>query len=349
MTEPSTTQPSDTTALPEFAYYYPEPFWAMNQGDWLKTLLLFFDGIAILLPRYMRGRHEAADPVLAGPLEDRGLLKVLEPETFIDQQTTESLSDCMVNLITSGVFDDLDRDIYYQELSASRMGWDSDVELASMVIEELRSRDLARASEDGASVPLHPEVRRTVLVLLSQLNRAAGRRNGLDLHPVTDRTVTVDELLSTLGREPMPSAGHVVALDLEAVTLNLETVPLDEVLDFREEYGPVYRAYARDLRRFLSELSRLQDVNERNRLLLDRREELADRAHELRRTAQRAWRHPLASFALGIGGAAWSTAQQNIPQALLTLGQGLLDLSGPSSQLGHAFSYLFHAQRTLSR
>jgi hypothetical protein len=33
----------------------------------VKSLLLFFDEIAVLLPSYMRGRHLLADPTLAGP------------------------------------------------------------------------------------------------------------------------------------------------------------------------------------------------------------------------------------------------------------------------------------------
>ena len=39
-------------------------------------MLLFFDKVSILLPGYMYGRHHFADPVLAEPLEDQGLLEV---------------------------------------------------------------------------------------------------------------------------------------------------------------------------------------------------------------------------------------------------------------------------------
>ena len=69
----------------EIAYYYPEPYWLAGEGGWVKSLLLFFDEIAILLPEYMRGRHVIADPTLAGPIEDLGLLRVIEPETFVDE------------------------------------------------------------------------------------------------------------------------------------------------------------------------------------------------------------------------------------------------------------------------
>jgi hypothetical protein len=53
-------------APPETAYYYPEPFWLEREGGWVKSLLLFFDEIAILLPTYMRERNLLADPTLEG-------------------------------------------------------------------------------------------------------------------------------------------------------------------------------------------------------------------------------------------------------------------------------------------
>jgi hypothetical protein len=91
----------------EVAYYYPEPYWRDDDGDWLKTLLLFFDGVSILLPKYMENIHRIVDENLAGPLEDKGLLHVLRPEEFIDQEAAESLAMAVVNLIAAGIFDHL--------------------------------------------------------------------------------------------------------------------------------------------------------------------------------------------------------------------------------------------------
>lgn len=99
---------SDVTD-PEVAYYYPAPYWAYREVDLVKTLLLFFDEIAILRPRYMQGIERYADPVLAGPLADRGLLRVLEPESFLDQEMTEDLTTAMVSLLVDGAFEHLDR------------------------------------------------------------------------------------------------------------------------------------------------------------------------------------------------------------------------------------------------
>ena len=46
---------SEETRLKDTAYYYPAPYWSAGEGDWIKSLLLFFDEVAILLPGYMRG------------------------------------------------------------------------------------------------------------------------------------------------------------------------------------------------------------------------------------------------------------------------------------------------------
>ena len=77
----------------DVAYYYPAPYWGIDEGGWVKSLLLFFDKVSILLPGYMYGRHHFADPVLAEPLEDRGLLEVLEPTKWIDPDMAKKLSE----------------------------------------------------------------------------------------------------------------------------------------------------------------------------------------------------------------------------------------------------------------
>jgi len=331
-------------SLPQVAYYYPEPYWRLGEIDSLKSLLLFFDKITILLPRYMRGRELAADPVLAGPLTKRGLLERLDPKRFVDKEMTAGLSEVLVELTGNGVFDDLDRRVQYHELSYSRLGWDADVKLAKKVVDALDRHKLARKSEDGVSVPLHPVVRLTVLVLLSQLARAAGQRQGLDLHPVTTDQLAVSGLISTLSLSRMPSAGHVVMLDMETVTLNLEAVPLDEVLAFRQEHGDAYRDYARDLRRTIAQLSPLPP-QEREQLLYDRRDELADRAHELRQVARRAWRRPMASAALGAAGAVLPGG--GILAGILAAASSLMG-GGRAPTSAGVYTYVFEAQRAFS-
>ena len=109
----------------------------------------------------------------------------------------------------------------------------------------------------------------------------------------------------------MPSAGHVVALDLEPVSLDLEIVPLPDVLAFRAEHLELHRRYRRDLVRFLAELASIADLHDRERALVDRREEVADEARTIQRETRRAFGKNLASWGLGLAGSAWSVAHHD--------------------------------------
>jgi hypothetical protein len=81
-------------ALREVPYHH-EPYWGPGGGDWIKTLLLFFDGVAVLVPDYLRERPLLTDPALAQPLSDRRLLHRLSPEELVDQSTAEALTELL--------------------------------------------------------------------------------------------------------------------------------------------------------------------------------------------------------------------------------------------------------------
>jgi hypothetical protein len=111
--------------LETVAYRYAEPYWSDSEGNWVKSLLPFFDSVGILLPAYMYGRHLDSNPWLAGPLEEQGLLHVTEPESFIDQQMTADLCEILHGLLLAGLPDDLkisEHRYGYHELSQSRLG-----------------------------------------------------------------------------------------------------------------------------------------------------------------------------------------------------------------------------------
>ncbi len=332
----------------DVAYCYPAPYWRMGEGGWVKSLLLFFDKVSILLPGYMYGRHHLADPVLAEPLEDRGLLEVLEPTQWIDHDMATKLANVVNGLLASGVFDDLPRDVHFHELSQSRMGYGADVDLAESLVSELRARGLAKPSEDGVSVPLQPTVRTTILVILAQLARATGDKQNLSIHPATNDKRALQDLLDTLAMERMPSRDRLIALDLEPVSFDLDSVPLDDLLQFRAEHRDAHRAYMRDLRGFMSELAEVHPLEEREALLLERRQELADAAHDLQRSTRRALGKNLPSWSLGIAGTAWS-ATTGDPIGMVLAAAGLipsvLGARGGDSNKVTAYSYLFQVER----
>jgi len=336
----------------DVAYYYPAPYWGWRESGWIKSLLLFFDKVSILLPGYMYGRHHLADPVLTEPLEDLGLLEVLEPSKWVDEEMAKSLAEAIVGLLTSGVFDDLPKNVRFRELSQSRMGYGADIDLAESVVSELQVKGLARPSQDSVSIPLHPTVRTTILVILAQLARSAGKRENLNLHPTTNDARAIDDLVHTLSRERMPSRGSVIAFDLEPVSFNLDSVPLDELLEFRAGHQATHRAYMRDLRGFMAELADIDIPEEREALLRQRQEEIAELAHELQSSTRNAFGENLPSWSFGLAGSAWSAfAGDPLGTVLSALGlvSSLVGLKSAGLNKVTAYSYLFEAKRTFGQ
>ena len=216
---------SDSSETPSFAFYYPGALW--RSSDWVKSLLLFFDGIALLVPNYMKERPEFLDPSIAIPLREQGLLEILEPESLVDKDATLALGESgLAELISAGAFDELASEgTAFHELSYSRLGGYGDEAIARSILGELKKRGLAHDTEDGVSIPMHPVVRNTVLDLSGSDSAWEGSRAlGVELWPATDQdTRLVDSLVEILSLPQAPSAGHVVSLDLATVGVDLRS------------------------------------------------------------------------------------------------------------------------------
>lgn len=325
---------------PEIAFYYPGVSW--HNSDWVKNLILYFDGIGLLIPQYLVGRSNWLDPAVAAGLQEHGLLHELEPETLIDQAATEELVETMANIVTTGAFDDIAREqTLFRALSFSRLGYYADAGLADMLVTDLVARGLAKFRDDHRAIDVHPVVRSLVLVLLAQILRPYGPKLGVDLSPATDRQEIVTALGELLKLPGPTSTGSVVSLDLETVSVDLGAVPIDEVLAFRKQYASEYRKYARAVKAFARDVS-LMSEELREQAVGDRREELRDLASTLRSRSEMAWRKPT-SFALALTGSAWKLLKGD-PTGVVS---GLSSLFGyaPGSLEGGAYTYLFRAQR----
>ena len=312
-----------------------------TNGNWIKNLVLFFDGVALLVPSYMKELPETLDGALVVGLKDHGLLEVIEPEDAIDESATEKLATAMTDVITSGVLDKLaNESTAFHELSRSRLGFYGDESLYSMIVEELKKRGLARDSEDKFSIPMHPRVRSLVLVLLSQILRPYGKSINATLSPTTDMANLVSALSELLSQRMEASVGSVIEFDLNSVTVDLAAVPFDEILDFRRQNLDAHKRYMLYARKFAIELSYLS--NEERKVAFEiRQTELHDLASDLRNRAQRSWKKP-ASFALSLAGTAASLVTSPIATALKVMG----DLAGQewrSEGDSGVYSYLFSA------
>lgn len=325
----------------EVAFYYPGPMW--HHDDWIKTMILFFDGIGILLPNYLNGKPEHETPEIAIPLREMNLLHYLEPEKIVDADATQKLSDAMMQVIQSGVLDKLDKNAAFHEISGSRMGWYGNRDVAQNLFEELKKRGLARDSEDTKSIPMHYMVRGLILVMLSQILRPHGDKLGVELSPATDRPEFVGALSNLLSIPDSPSAGHVVAKDLETVAVDLRLVPMDEILSFRKENFKEHRAYINGVHRFTRELAALSE-RERAEEMTVRTEELQDLASKIRSVNEKVWKQP-ANFGLGMLGAFWALAKNDYVGAAIGAVRAVTGLKGESPVATGAYSYLFKAAR----
>lgn len=326
-------------ATKEIAYYYPNPVW--DQGDWIKNLILFFDGVALLVPQYLRDKPRDGDPAIVVGLEQHHLLHQLEPEKIVDATATEQLAAAMREIIESGKLDKLDTKSEFHELSMSRLGYFGNESLARAIFDELKKRGLARETEDGKSIPMHAQVRSLVLVLLSQILRAYGPRIDAELCPVTDRPKVVHALAEMLAQKVLPSTGAVIAFDMATVSVDVGAVPMDELLSFRQENLKAYKRYTLSARRFAQELSKISD-EERNDAFDLRQAELDDLASDIRRKARKAWRKP-AALTFSLTGAAVSLAAGHPLAAGLSLSSALLGYTPASKPEMGAYSYLFSA------
>ena len=170
----------------------------------------------------------------------------------------------------------------------------------------------------------------------------------MTLSPATDQARLVealDEIISGSDATPQ-STGDIVSFDMATVGVDLSSIPIDEVLDFREQHYAQHRDYRLAVRSFARELS-LMPENERKDAFEKRQDELDDAARLIKNTSLEAWRKP-ASFALGLSAAAITLKTGNPVGALIAAtGAAIAGFPSAKSNDSGVYSYLFSARQTL--
>src|SRR5215467_2545728 len=83
----------------DFGYYVSDWIWPPDRTDLMKSMLLFFDGLALALPPDLAAETVDRDPILATPLADRGMLVNFDPSLAIDADTAELLVRTLEKLV----------------------------------------------------------------------------------------------------------------------------------------------------------------------------------------------------------------------------------------------------------
>ena len=332
-----------TELLPEWAFYYPNPVW--SQSNWLKNLILFFDGIVLLAPEFARDSAFEEDSETAPRLQEEGLLKMVELRSFVDPKGAKVVADALTELIAHGALDTLvSRPTEFQALSYSQLGYMTDGGLAENIYQALHTRGLTDRGPQGTG-SWHPIVRSLLLVLLAQVLRPTGRKQGMYLCPATDRRELHAALSEVIGLPSLASAAHMVSLDMQPVGVDLTDVPLDEILSYRHEHREAYRQFTRDLRGFVHQTVD-SPAEDQQASLLERQLRMTESATSILARADETWKQPV-TFALGFAGAAWSLRKDDIVGGLLVLGTDVAEPPGDTPTRAGAFSYIFSDRQPL--
>jgi len=319
----------------EFAYFYSDWIWPTESIDWMKSLLLFFDGCAISLPNELAMRMIDNDPTLAGALYEQDLLKNFQPGDWLDEVSATHLCRTLERYITT-----IGWRAYREPLTISSSHWGRDLvpQMAKTLTEMMLERGIVtRGGHHEDLVLMRPQVRHLILTLyaLALSNQVAIKsQHAISVEPVTDNYSVLSDFVDPqrsatcpidydywphdyLDTSPPIFKMSVISRDiswamakLKIGSFDLSAVPLDELLDFKAQQGAHYRAYARSVRDFVQKLN--TDGGETNRLkLLERFDEIGDQADDLSRRTRIAFGRKASAATLSFAGATWSLATGN--------------------------------------
>lgn len=324
------TQDAERTTRPLVGYYYTDWLWPESAIDSMKSLLLFFDQLALVLPQRLRDRVIEDDPVLAAPLHERGILINLNPQSWLEEKDSDRIVRAVLEALRHD-FTIQGMDGSESTLTTSHFGFNSIA--TRSLLAELRQRGLISGEVEDTVVRMDPATRLLILTALAALVHERSADMGLDLSLVAFHNSNTPR--SAWSRKShgeltvVQSDGHTISreslefrtfwTDLQEVGVDLAAVPLDEILQFRQEHGLQYRAYLRNLRSFVNDLERAgTDHNDILDRFLERREELRDQGNDLRRLSRKTFRLRAAILSVTIAATAWSSYHGDEVAALLS-------------------------------
>ncbi|MFD7677452.1 hypothetical protein [Streptomyces sp. NPDC060187] len=338
----------------DYLYYASNWAWPVEREGSIKSLLLFFDGIAYSIPAESLDRSIERSPAVAQPLLEKGMLINLAPTEILAPDTSAQLAAVLSQWINDHP-EWRHNTGHFVPLTRTSQHWgdrrDRQIREAEAFTQTLRTLGLAQATAEAELWQLPPQVFFLVLAAYSAaLQYAVQQRSDITLQPVF-------ELLgpyrragrhfgNVMGSPFMQSRGvsRIVQSDFTEVGVDLTDVPLDEIIDFRNKHKESFRAYVDGLRNLLTTM---RDLNEDqvSAEIRERSKQLAEEAGQLRRTTRRAFGRNLAGTMLAIGGVMWTGIQGDPIGALLGVGSAGISFTRPTMPVT-SYSYIFEISRT---
>ena len=321
-----TNTPAGSSTLARTAYYTDGIAW--GSLNWPKSMLLFFEKVAVLVPTAEQDSFERSDEAVIAGLREHDVLKVLRPTDLVDANAShrivQQLREAADKIPDAAEPDPGAPMLLYLEKLGNGPEADQVRELAN----QLHKAGVAKPFVHGQSMVIRPGLGYLVLDAIAREAARTGQQLGLDLHP--SRCVgTQRDLFPIDRRVDMCVGATVVHTDLEEVGVDLGPVPIGEILDFRKQHADLLDRYRVGLREFSSQLA-ATPFAERQVLLRERRESILEAQDQLK-SAYRDWKK-LAAIGLGLGGVVWTAWSGDLVSgglALATAGVEMLPSSGP--------------------
>jgi hypothetical protein len=332
--------------VPEFAYYYGDWIWNEELTAWVKSLLLFFDGIALSVSPARADELIESNPVLAQPLAEVGLLRNYWPDSVEDwlkpyMPEAEKYAPWVLRVI----------EIYKHIPEGGTLSASDRQELERVITEggdalqaglEAHFDVYSRAAQKYGGTP--SQIQATPVGWMARLLRE--NITEVAIEPVIDDEGAAGFVAAMIGSHDDGHANIVIG-DMAQVGIDLGAVPLDEVLDFRAKHGAEYRRYANDVRRFVLELSLTDDAS-RGSATFERRADLDDRAAQLRKIGRTAFSRQTIGFSFGLAGAAWTLVHGDPWGASFAAGAAAAGLSKQDPEsIGASYTYILRAKTEL--
>jgi hypothetical protein len=349
----------------------------LRDGDLLKKMFLFFDGLTVfgvglskggkgLSPQPPRPLHELSEgeylfadtstqvDEITIQLIEMGLLTCVDPRGLIPDAEVEKLLETLIDFATrSGPGSVPEEEMV--PFDSGALGVLMSDELVKWVVEELRDAGRARIHEAKDLITFkgkHGKSKISIGAELVFVDRGLSEAFAV----VSDQVVRAVAWESKVACSPLRASladgealswriADLAVLESEVAGVDLRGVSLDDIVGFAQENKRLRRAYVRNLRQRAAYLESLEAA-EAAVAVQEIQEEIREAGMDFSQYARNYFGPGPVGVALGIAGSVGNMLVGNLPGAALSLAQSLnsaraLD-AGPI-----AYSYLFQTRRRL--
>lgn len=329
-----------------FAFYQEGIRWEDQVAA--KNALLFFDGLAFLVPPAEDSEFERGLEWLHTPLREGNLLRVLRPRQLIDTDAALRICEKVIELVIEGAHA-VPSD-GRMELDLTKLGVHHHPDLVSWVLGELRAKWKAVHVERNDAAVMPTAIARRLLHVVNAEISSEYSCERFALEPVYDSDVSTLHAF----RAPASTSGvHALSpifRDAAALGLDVGHVPIPEIVQFRKENRVLLERYKLHAAFTAIALEHLRDrlgTQHVESAVHDRCLVLRELKEQIEAASESSWRNP-ARTALDAAAVLKSVATGDVAASAIRILRMAVGDDQPYDALSGAISYLLLAHSRFS-